>query len=169
MTDIHKVFQSTKILLAIAFAFTSTAFGLPSRPEKSHVYDENRVVPAQQLEFFDNLSMEIAKETGISIDAVLLDDIGERVASQYASDIAEKWKADAGLDGEILIFVAQKQRRKFIVTKGSASGILDDATIKKLDQEAIDRIITPMPQHYQYWAAEYLKEQAAAAPDLSLD
>lgn len=41
--------------------------------------------------------------------------------------------------------------------------------IKKLDQEAIDRIITPMPQHYQYWAAEYLKEQAAAAPDLSLD
>ena len=41
--------------------------------------------------------------------------------------------------------------------------------IKKLDQEAIDRIITPLPQHYQYWAAEYLKEQAASAPDLSLD
>lgn len=137
MTNIHKVFQSTKIFLAIALALTSTAFGLPSRPEKSHIYDENRVVPAQQLEFFDNLSMEIAKETGISIDAVLLDDIGERVASQYASEIAEKWKADAGLDGEILIFVAQKQRRKFIVTKGSASGILDDATIKKLDQEIL--------------------------------
>ena len=41
--------------------------------------------------------------------------------------------------------------------------------IKRLDQEAIDRIITPMPQHYRYWAAEYLKEQAAMAPDLSLD
>jgi carbonic anhydrase/acetyltransferase-like protein (isoleucine patch superfamily) len=41
--------------------------------------------------------------------------------------------------------------------------------IKKLDQEAIDRIITPLPKHYQYWTAEYLKEQAAMAPDLSLD
>ena len=131
------MYQHIKILLAAALALSSIAFGLPSRPEKSHIYDENRVVPAQQLEFFDNLSMEIAKETGISIDAVLLDDIGEREASQYASDIAEKWKTDAGVDGEILIFVAQKQRRKFIVSKGTANGILDDATLKKLDQEIL--------------------------------
>lgn len=30
--------------------------------------------------------------------------------------------------------------------------------IKKLSPEAIDRIITPLPRHYQYWAAEYLNE-----------
>ena len=31
--------------------------------------------------------------------------------------------------------------------------------IKHLTQADIDRIITPLPQHYQYWAAEYCKEQ----------
>ncbi|WP_173383196.1 YgcG family protein [Fibrobacter succinogenes] len=131
------MYQHIKILLAAALALSSIAFGLPSRPDKSHIYDENRLVSAQQTEFFDALSSDLAKETGISIDAVLLDDIGEREASQYASDIAEKWKTDAGVDGEILIFVAQKQRRKFIVSKGTANGILDDATLKKLDQEIL--------------------------------
>lgn len=131
------MYQHIKILLATALALSSIAFGLPSRPDKSHIYDENRLVSAQQTEFFDALSSDLAKETGISIDAVLLDDIGEREASQYASDIAEKWKTDAGVDGEILIFVAQKQRRKFIVSKGTANGILDDVTLKKLDQEIL--------------------------------
>ena len=50
---------------------------------------------------------------------------------------------------------------------GMGATVLDNVHI--VDQEAIDRIITPLPQHYQYWAAEYLKEQAASAPDLSLD
>lgn len=33
--------------------------------------------------------------------------------------------------------------------------------IKKLPQEAIDRIITPLPKHYQYWTKEYLRETGA--------
>lgn len=41
--------------------------------------------------------------------------------------------------------------------------------IKKLDQSAIDRIITPLPKHYQYWAAEYLKEEVKKESELSLD
>ncbi|OWV02212.1 YgcG family protein [Fibrobacter sp. UWR2] len=123
--------------LAATLIIASIAFGIPLRPEKSHIYDENRLVPAQQVPFFNTLSEEFAKETGISVDAILLDDIGDRDARQYASDIAEKWMADIGQGGEILIFVAQKQRRKFVVTKGTASGILPDATIKKFEQETL--------------------------------
>lgn len=126
-----------KILAAIFLVFYSVAFGLPSRPEKSHVYDENRLISAQQLEFFDNLSNEVAKETGISIDAVLLDDTGERDIAQYASDIADKWQADAGVEGEVLIFIVQKQRRKLVVTKGTASDILDKVSIRKAEQELL--------------------------------
>ena len=123
--------------LAATLIIASIAFGIPLRPEKSHIYDENRLVPAQQVPFFNTLSEEFAKETGISVDAILLDDIGDRDARQYASDIAEKWMADIGQGGEILIFVAQKQRLKFVVTKGTASGILPDATIKKFEQETL--------------------------------
>ncbi|MBR4915859.1 MAG: TPM domain-containing protein [Fibrobacter sp.] len=126
-----------KTTLALALVLCGIAQALPSRPEKSHVYDENRLVPLQQLEFFDRLSEEVAGETGIGIDAVLLDDIGERNAAQYASEIAEKWQADAGLDGEVLIFVAQKQRRKIVVTKGTASEIISEAEIRKAEQELL--------------------------------
>ena len=131
------MFFRIKILLAATLFFCSAALALPSRPEKSHVYDENRLVSAQQLEFFDRLSDEVANETGIGIDAVLLDDIGPRDAAQYASEIAEKWQADAGLEGEVLIFVAQKQRRKFVVTKGTASELITEADIRKAEQELL--------------------------------
>ena len=30
--------------------------------------------------------------------------------------------------------------------------------VKKLSEADIDRIVTPLPKHYQYWAEEYLKE-----------
>ena len=123
--------------LAAIFCLFSLSAGFPLRPENSHIYDENRLIPAQQVPFFNTLSEEFAKETGISVDAILLDDIGNRDALQYASDIAEKWMADNGQGGEILIFVAQKQRQKIVVTKGTASGILPDATIKKFEQETL--------------------------------
>ena len=81
-----------KNILAATLVLCAIAQALPSRPENSHIYDENRLVPAQQLEFFDRISDEVANETGISIDAVLLNDIGERVAAKYAEEIAEKWQ-----------------------------------------------------------------------------
>lgn len=124
-----------KNILAATLVLCAIAQALPSRPENSHIYDENRLVPAQQLDFFDRISDEVANETGISIDAVLLDDIGERVAAKYAEEIAEKWQADAGREGEVLIFVAQKQRRKLVVTRGTASSIIDEAKIRKAEQE----------------------------------
>lgn len=126
-----------KNILAATFVLCAIAQALPSRPENSHIYDENRLVPAQQLEFFDRLSDNIANETGIVIDAVLLDDIGERVAAKYAEEIAEKWQADAGREGEVLIFVAQKQRRKMVVTRGTASSILNEAELRKAEQELL--------------------------------
>ena len=126
-----------KNILAATLLLCAIAQALPSRPENSHIYDENRLVPAQQLEFFDRLSDNIANETGIVIDAVLLDDIGERVAAKYAEEIAEKWQADAGREGEVLIFVAQKQRRKMVVTRGTASSILNEADLRKAEQELL--------------------------------
>ena len=126
-----------KNILAATLLLCAIVQALPSRPGNSHIYDEHRLVPAQQLEFFDRLSDNIANETGIVIDAVLLDDIGERVAAKYAEEIAEKWQADAGREGEVLIFVAQKQRRKMVVTRGTASSILNEADLRKAEQELL--------------------------------
>lgn len=41
--------------------------------------------------------------------------------------------------------------------------------IKKLSDADIERIVTPGPKHYQYWAAQYLKEEAQNMPELDLD
>lgn len=41
--------------------------------------------------------------------------------------------------------------------------------IRKLSDADIAHHITPLPKHYQYWAEEYLKQQASEQPDLSQD
>ena len=126
-----------KILLAFLLASCSLTLALPSRPQNGHIYDENRLMSARQIEFFDEISDKLASQTGIAIEAILLDDIGKREAIPYATEIAEKWRADAKLDGEILVFVALKQRRKNVIATGTAKEILPEALIEKLQQEAL--------------------------------
>lgn len=58
---------------------------------------------------------------------------------------------------------------KTVIGPGELWGGVPAKFIKKLTQSDIDRIVTPLPKHYQYWTEEYLKEQQNAAPDLSLD
>lgn len=58
---------------------------------------------------------------------------------------------------------------KTVIGPGELWGGVPAKLIKKLSQADIDRIVTPLPKHYQYWAEEYLKEQVNAAPDLSQD
>jgi len=41
--------------------------------------------------------------------------------------------------------------------------------IRRLSDADVERIVTPLPRHYSYWTAEYLKEEAAEMPDLSQD
>ena len=126
-----------KILLALSLAFCSLTLALPSRPAHSHVYDENRLMSARQIEFFNNISDKLASQTAISIDAVLLDDIGNRDFRQYATEIAEKWSTEAKKEGEILVFVAFKQRRKSVITTGTARDIVPESLVENLQQKVL--------------------------------
>ena len=131
------MFPHIKLLFASALLTCSVAFALPSRPAEGHIYDENRLMNFKQADFFNHVSDLFYKKTGSPIDVILLDDIGERDAGEYASEISEKWRSDAGTEGEILIFVALKQRRKFIATSGNAIGILPKGALEKIEQEKL--------------------------------
>lgn len=124
------------LLIAILCLFSFSA-GIPLRPQNSFVYDENRLLSAQQVDFFNKVSQLFLKKTGMPLDAILLDDIGERDARKYAAEISEKWRSDANAEGQVLIFVALKQRRKFIMTTGSAEGLLPRSSIEKIEQETL--------------------------------
>ena len=56
-----------------------------------------------------------------------------------------------------------------VIGPGELWGGVPAKLIKHLDQRAIDRIITPLPKHYQYWTQEYLKQAESELPDLSMD
>ncbi len=56
-----------------------------------------------------------------------------------------------------------------VIPSGELWGGVPARFIKKLTEADIERIIAPGPKHYQYWAAQYLTEQAASEPDLSQD
>lgn len=125
------------ILLLSAFALAAhgdVAFTLPPRPESGWVYDEDRVMSVGQVEYFNSLSAEVERATGVAIAAALMDDIGEIDAHGYARHVAEKWMAAGNGDAEILIFVSFKQRRRSVQILGSAKDYLDEPTASRLQQ-----------------------------------
>jgi len=56
-----------------------------------------------------------------------------------------------------------------MIPPGELWGGVPARFIKKLTDADIERIIAPGPKHYQYWASQYLQEEAASEPDLSQD
>ncbi len=128
------------ILLLSAFALAAhgdVAFTLPPRPESGWVYDEDRVMSVGQVEYFNSLSAEVERATGVAIAAALVDDIGEADANGFAKRLAEKWMAAGNGDAEILIFTAFKQRRRSVQILGNAKGYLDESTANRLQQELL--------------------------------
>ena len=114
--------QGKSLLFAITLVLFSWAAGTPSRPDHSLVYDENRLLSAQQVEYFDRISEELSSKTGSVIAIALLDDIGKRNIHDYAFEIAQKWGIDCKSGKGIMILIALKQRRQ-VVEIGSGNTI----------------------------------------------
>ena len=130
-----KVIKS--LLIALVLCSLALAAGTPPRPHNSYVYDENRLMSAQQVEYFNRLSEELYRKTGVAIAAALLDNIGHREARSYAFEIAEKWGIGGKSNEGVLIFAALKQRRRSVEVGYGAEGYLPDALVERLQQETL--------------------------------
>ena len=125
------------LLAALVLCLATFASALPKRPANSYVYDENRLMSAQQVEFFDKLASELYRKTGVAIAAALVDDIGRQDARMFALETAESWGVGGKSNEGVLIFVAMKQRRRSVEVGYGAEGYLPDALVERLQQKTL--------------------------------
>lgn len=134
------------ILLCIALA--STAFAgiglkngsdkeLPARPVSSYVYDENRLMSAQEVQQFNLIAEELYRKAGVGLAAALMNDIGNNDYRDFAVRTAQNWGVGGKSNEGILIFVAQKQRRRSVEVGYGAEGYLPDALAERLQQATL--------------------------------
>lgn len=129
--------KSIKIFLCIVVACVVAALAdyIPTRPHHSYVYDENRLMSAQQVEYFNQLAEELYRKAGVGLAVALVDDVGISDARAFATETAHKWGIGGKTDEGILIFVALKQRRRSVEVGYGAEGYLPDVLVERLQQQ----------------------------------
>ena len=127
------------LLLAIPVAagFSVNKKGLPKRPQNSYVYDEDRLLTKQEVQFVNELSEQLYKKAGVGLAVALIHDIGYADFRDYALKIAESWGVGGKSNEGILIFAAMKQRRRSVEVGYGAEGYLPDVLVERLQQKTI--------------------------------
>jgi len=127
------------LLLAIPVAagFAVNKKGLPKRPTNSYVYDEDRLLSKQDVQFFNALAEELYRKTKVGLAVALVHDIGFADFRDYAVKIAESWGVGSKNDEGILIFAAMKQHRRSVEVGYGAEGYLPDVLVERLQQKTI--------------------------------
>lgn len=127
------------LLLAIPVAagFSVNKKGLPKRPQNSYVYDEDRLLSKQEVQFVNELSEQLYKKAGVGLAVALVHDIGYADFRNYALKIAESWGVGGKTNEGVLIFAAMKQRRRSVEVGYGAEGYLPDVLVERLQQKTI--------------------------------
>ncbi len=123
--------------IPVAAGFSVNKKGLPKRPTNSYVYDEDRLLSKQEVQFFNALAEELYKKAKVGLAVALVHDIGYADFRDYAVKIAQSWGVGGKSDEGILIFAAMKQRRRSVEVGYGAEGYLPDVLVERLQQKTI--------------------------------
>ena len=107
---------AAKILLAcIALGAMATASNVPSPAPNGVLYDEDRLLSAQEAEFLRALVTEVYLKTDVKIAAVLMNDSRTNETYAYAKEVANKWRLEGSDTKGILVYVSMKERSKHVI------------------------------------------------------
>ena len=123
--------------IPVAAGFKVNKAGLPKRPQNSYVYDEDRLLSKQEVQFINVLAEELYKKAKVGLAVALVHDIGYADFRDYAVNIAQSWGVGGKTDEGILIFAAMKQRRRSVEVGYGAEGYLPDALVERLQQKTL--------------------------------
>ena len=125
------------LAIPVAAGFGVNKKGLPKRPQNSYVYDEDRLLSKQEVQFVNELAEQLYKKAGVGLAVALVHDIGYADFRDYALKIAESWGVGGKSNEGILIFAAMKQRRRSVEVGYGAEGYLPDVLVERLQQKTI--------------------------------
>ncbi len=121
----------------LCLATIANAKAIPPRPHNSYVYDENRILNANETHAFNTIAQELYNKTGVGIAAAIFQDIEGEDFRDFAVSIAESWKIGSkGKDG-ILIFVTLNEKRRSVEVGYSVEAILPDALVERIQQQTL--------------------------------
>ena len=75
--------------IPVAAGFIVNKKGLPKRPINSYVYDEDRLLSKQDVQFINELSEQLYRKAGVGLAVALVHDIGYADFRDYAVKIAQ--------------------------------------------------------------------------------
>jgi len=142
---LHSIVQFALVLCIVLATATFAGLGgtaqksnqIPPRPKNSYVYDENRLMSAQEVQQFNLIAEELHKKAGVGMAAALMNDIGDNDYRDFAVRTAQNWGIGSKADEGILIFVSLKQRRRSVEVGYGAEGYLPDALVERLQQNSL--------------------------------
>ena len=129
---------AAKILLAcIALGAMATASNVPSPAPNGVLYDEDRLLSAQEAEFLRALVTEVYLKTDVKIAAVLMNDSRTNETYAYAKEVANKWRLEGNDTKGILVYVSMKERSKHVIASEGFSTSYPNIDFKKIEQKAL--------------------------------
>lgn len=142
LRQINRFTALLPLTIAACLILASTVFAgslkkIPPRPIDSYVYDENRLMSAQETQIFNTLAEELYQKTGVAIACALMNDIGGLDYRKFALQTAEHWGVGGKSNEGVLIFVTIKERRRSVEVGYGSEGYLPDALVEKLQQSTL--------------------------------
>lgn len=129
---------AARILLAsIAMGTMAMAANVPSPSKNGFLYDEDRLLSAQEVEFLSALATEVYLKTDVKIAAVLMDNSHTPTTYAYAKEVANKWRLEGNETKGILVYVSMKERSKHVIVSEGFKTTYPNIDFKKIEQEAL--------------------------------
>ena len=129
---------AARILLACVVMGTMTmAANVPSPAKDGILYDEDRLLSAQEVEFLRALVTEVYLKTDVKIATVLMDNSHTPETYAYAKEVANKWMLEGADTKGILVYVSMKERSKHVIASEGFSTSYPNIDFKAIEQRAL--------------------------------
>lgn len=127
------------LLLTILIGWTFSAFTIPAKPEPAiYVNDYAKIFNESQTQELEEILIRYYDSTSTQIVVVTIPSLEGGDASQYATELGEKWGiGNKEKDNGVVFLVAPNERKMFIATGYGSEIKLTDAFLTRIRENYI--------------------------------
>ena len=124
-------------LACIATCSLAFATAVPTPIQNGILYDENRLLSAQEADFLKAVVTEVQQKSNVKIATVLMDESHTSETYAFAKTVADKWRLEGDSTKGILIFVSMKERSKHIIASNGFKTNYPNIDFDRIQQETL--------------------------------
>lgn len=132
ITTVTRLFLVCAAICSVAFATTE-----PALKQSSYLYDEDRLLSAQEANFLGIIVHEVMLKSDVKIATVLMDESHTSETYAFAKTVANKWRLEGDSTKGILIFVSMKEHSKHIIASEGFKANYPSIDFDRIQQETL--------------------------------